>query len=77
MHIWCSKNPSEAWAKWMLQNTEPGDAKCAGVPIDKLQTLGRKLHVDSTPTLFTVDGKPTRGAIKHNAIEELLASAHK
>jgi len=77
VHIWCSKNPSEAWSKWMLQRTEPSNARCAGVPIDKLQTLGQKIHIDSTPTMYTLDGKAVRGAIKHNEIEQLLASTHK
>jgi thiol:disulfide interchange protein DsbC len=75
--IWCSKDRSSAWSKWMLQKTEPGDTRCTGAPIDKLQALGEKLHVDSTPTLFTADGKRIRGAIKHNEIEQLLASTHK
>jgi thiol:disulfide interchange protein DsbC len=75
--IWCSKDRSSAWSKWMLQKTEPGSARCTGAPIDKLQALGQKLHVDSTPTLFTTDGKRTRGAIKHNEIEQLLANTHK
>jgi thiol:disulfide interchange protein DsbC len=75
--IWCSKDRSDAWSKWMLQNKGPGDTRCTGAPIDKLQALGQKLRVDSTPTLFTVDGKRTRGAIKHNEIEQLLASTHK
>jgi thiol:disulfide interchange protein DsbC len=77
VHIWCSKSPSEAWTKWMLQRTEPGNTRCAGAPIDKLQTLGRKIHIDSTPTLYTADGKATRGALKHNEIEQLLAGTHK
>lgn len=77
VHIWCSKNPAETWSKWMLQKTDPGTARCAGAPIDKLQALGQKLHVDSTPTMFTVSGKRVRGAIKHNEIEQLLASTHK
>jgi thiol:disulfide interchange protein DsbC len=75
--IWCAKDRSSAWAKWMLQKTDPGDTRCTGAPIDKLQALGEKLHVDSTPTMFTADGKRTRGAIKHNEIEQLLATVHK
>jgi thiol:disulfide interchange protein DsbC len=75
--IWCSKDRSSAWSKWMLQKTEPADTRCTGAPIDKLQALGQKLHVDSTPTFFTADGKRTRGAIKHNEIEQLLANVHK
>jgi len=77
VEIWCSKDPSSAWSKWMLQKVEPPDTRCKGTPIDDLQKLGGKLHIDSTPTLFTVDGKRTRGAIKHNEIEQLLAEVHK
>lgn len=77
VEIWCSQDRSEAWSKWMVQQTDPGDKRCTGAPIDKLQTLGQKLHIDSTPTLFTVDGKRTRGAIKHNQIEQLLAATQK
>jgi thiol:disulfide interchange protein DsbC len=77
VEIWCSKDRGAAWSKWMLQKTEPGDTRCKGVPIDQLQKLGQKLRVDSTPTMFTPDGKRTRGAIKHNEIEQLLADVHK
>jgi thiol:disulfide interchange protein DsbC len=75
VNIWCAKDRSATWSKWMLQKTEPDNTRCAGAPLDKLQTLGQKLNVDSTPTMFTADGKRTRGAIKHNEIESLLASA--
>jgi thiol:disulfide interchange protein DsbC len=77
VEIWCSKDPSSAWTKWMLQKVDPGDTRCKGAPVDQLQKLGEKLHIDSTPTLFTADGKRTRGAIKHNEIEQLLTEAHK
>jgi thiol:disulfide interchange protein DsbC len=75
--IWCAKDRSSAWSKWMLQKVEPGDTRCKGAPVEQLQTLGQKLRVDSTPTLFTVNGKRVRGAIKHNEIEQLLADSHK
>jgi thiol:disulfide interchange protein DsbC len=75
VNIWCSKDRSAAWTKWMVQKTEPESTRCTGAPIDKLQTLGQKLNLDSTPTMFTADGKRTRGAIKHNEIETLLAHA--
>ena len=77
VEIWCSKDPSSTWSKWMLQKTDPGDTRCKGAPVDQLQKLGEQLHIDSTPTLFTADGRRTRGAIKHNEIEQLLAEAHK
>lgn len=77
VEIWCSKDRSLAWSKWMLQKTDPGGTRCKGAPIDTLQKLGDKLRVNSTPTLFTPDGKRSLGAMKHNEIEQLLASTHK
>jgi len=77
VEIWCSKDRSGAWSKWMVQKVKPADTQCKGTPVEEVQKLGAKLHIDSTPTLFTVDGKRTRGAIKHNEIEQLLAEAHK
>jgi thiol:disulfide interchange protein DsbC len=77
VEIWCSKDRSGAWSKWMIQKVNPGDTQCKGAPVDALQKLGEKLHIDSTPTFFTVDGRRTRGAMKHNEIEQLLAQAHK
>jgi thiol:disulfide interchange protein DsbC len=76
VEIWCSKDRSSAWSKWMVEKVNPGDIQCKGTPVDELQKVGEKLHIDSTPTLFTVDGKRTRGAIKHNEIERLLAQSH-
>jgi|KBSMisStandDraft_5_1062788.scaffolds.fasta_scaffold75703_3 thiol:disulfide interchange protein DsbC len=77
VEIWCAKDRSSAWTKWMVDKVDPGDVQCKGTPVEELQKVGEKLHIDSTPTLFTVDGKRTRGAIKHNEIEQLLAEAHK
>jgi thiol:disulfide interchange protein DsbC len=77
LNIWCAKNPTDAWTKWMVKQTDPGTASCTTAPIDKLQTLGQKLHIDSTPTMFTVEGKRVRGAMKHNDIEQLLTATHK
>jgi len=74
--IWCSKDRSAAWSKWMLQRTDPGDIRCKGAPIETLQKLGEKLGVDSTPTMFTADGRRTLGAQKHNDLEKLL-TAHR
>jgi thiol:disulfide interchange protein DsbC len=75
VEIWCAKDPQAAWSNWMLHKTDPGDTRCKGVPIEQLQKLGEKLHIDSTPTLFTSDGRRIRGAIKHNEIEQLLVAA--
>jgi thiol:disulfide interchange protein DsbC len=75
--IWCSKDRSAAWSKWMLQKADPGAAHCDVAPLAKLQTLGEKLRIDSTPTMFPSDGRRIRGAIKQDELEHFLAAAHK
>ncbi|MDB6091764.1 MAG: Disulfide bond isomerase, DsbC/G-like protein [Gammaproteobacteria bacterium] len=77
VQIWCSKDRSDAWSKWMLQKVEPASARCDSAPVAKLQALGDKLRIDSTPTLFLADGRRARGAIKHDELEHLLADVHK
>jgi thiol:disulfide interchange protein DsbC len=75
--IWCSKDRNAAWSKWMLKNADPGNPHCDGAPVAKLQTLGEKLRIDSTPTLFASDGRRIRGAIRHDDLEHVLADSHK
>jgi thiol:disulfide interchange protein DsbC len=77
VQILCSKDRDAAWSKWMLQKAEPAGARCDGAPVAKLQALGDKLKIDSTPTLFTADGRRVRGALKHDELEHILADAHK
>lgn len=77
VQIWCSKDRTAAWSKWMLQKVEPASTQCDDTPVAKLQALGDKLRIDSTPTLFSADGRRTRGAIKHDDLEHLLADARR
>lgn len=77
VQIWCAKDRSSAWSKWMLQNADPGDTRCKGAPVEQLQKLGQQLRIDSTPTIFTAEGKRIRGTVKHNEFEQLLADVHK
>lgn len=77
VQIWCSKDREAAWSKWMLQKVEPASGHCDSSAVAKLQALGDKLRIDSTPTLFVADGRRVRGAIKHDELEQVLADAHK
>jgi thiol:disulfide interchange protein DsbC len=77
VQIWCSKDREAAWSKWMLEKVEPASGHCDSSPVAKLQALGDKLRIDSTPTLFGADGRRVRGAIKHDELEHVLADSHK
>jgi thiol:disulfide interchange protein DsbC len=72
--IWCSKDRSAAWSAWMALGTEleaPAPT-CDTSVIGKLQDLGVKLRVNSTPTLFFADGTRARGALSAETLEAAL-----
>jgi thiol:disulfide interchange protein DsbC len=62
--IWCSADRSKAWLDWMLSAKPPATAaaNCDSKSIDRLLALGRKLRVNSVPTLVFVDGHRLSGA---------------
>lgn len=60
--IWCSKNPSQAYFDLVLRRKVPDAAASCATPIDRNLALGRKLKVNSTPTLFFKDGRRVKGA---------------
>ena len=70
--IWCSKDRPLAWKEWMLERKVP-QATCTGDPVDELQKLGDKLHINSTPTMYLADGRRVMGALPAPELEKLLA----
>jgi thiol:disulfide interchange protein DsbC len=70
--IWCSENRGVAWLDWMRRNKQPADATCEGVPTSELQTLGIKLKINSTPTLYFADGHRVSGALEKEELEKLF-----
>lgn len=74
--IWCARDRARAWNQWMHEKKLPaaGASACSGDPIEELQKLGDRLHVNSTPTLFFTDGRRVAGAIPTSEIEKLLAA---
>lgn len=70
--IWCSSDRAEAWRAWMMESKEPAAAECALDPVAGNQSLGEKLNVTSTPTLFFSDGSRATGAIAAAEIDKLL-----
>jgi thiol:disulfide interchange protein DsbC len=74
-NIWCSADRSKAWDEWMLNGKLPSDAPTdCTAPNDKVLTLGQKLHITGTPTIFFIDGTRIPGAVDAKALESKLAS---
>jgi thiol:disulfide interchange protein DsbC len=73
--IWCAKDRAAAWSQWMHEKKLPPAATCSGDPIDELQHLADRLHINSTPTLFFMDGRRVAGAVPVQEIEQHLAAA--
>ncbi len=73
--VWCAADRAKAWSGWMQSATAlSGDGGCA-TPVDKTLALGRKLHVDGTPTLFFSNNKRVEGAVSGQDLDKLLNAA--
>lgn len=73
--IWCAADRSQAWREWMSEAQKLPTAKsCGPTPVAELERLGRSLGVDSTPTMFTGDGRRIPGVLQAAQIERLLAA---
>jgi thiol:disulfide interchange protein DsbC len=70
--IWCAKDRQKAWSDKMLKNINPPTAQCAN-PIDRNIALGKKLHVDGTPSVIFADGRFHEGMLAADELERLLA----
>jgi len=70
--IWCSKDPSQAYFDLALRQKVPTAAASCATPIDKNLALGRKLKVNSTPTLFFKDGRRVKGARNPEQLSAML-----
>lgn len=72
--IWCAPNRVDAWNQWMQQKKLPPSKTCSGDPVDALQQLGDKLHVNSTPTMYMANGRRVAGAIPLADLEKALTA---
>lgn len=65
---WCSDNPNDSMTK--LKNNSTLDITfCENQPVSKQYIIGKKLGVDGTPSVFSMDGEMFPGYIEP---EELL-----
>ena len=70
--IWCSKNPSQAYFDLVLRRIVPEASANCPTPIDKNLALGRRLKVNSTPTLYFKDGRRVKGARNPEQLSAIL-----
>jgi len=73
--IWCAADRQQAWNQWMHEKKLPPAKTCSGDPIDALQKLGDTLHINSTPTLYFVNGRKIAGALPAADLEKALTAA--
>ena len=73
--VWCSPDRAKAWlelaaaARPKVPSAGPG---CAGNVVDKTLELGRKLGVNSTPTLFMANGERYTGGLAAADLKDVL-----
>jgi thiol:disulfide interchange protein DsbC len=69
--VWCSQDKVRALEE-AYQGKELGPPSCNTSPIDKNMEFGRRLLIDSTPTLIFQNGKITEGYVSPGTLEDLL-----
>ena len=72
--VWCSPDRAKAWLELAAapQPKVPQASPGCAHPIDKVHELGRKLGVNSTPTLFFTNGERLSGGLGADDLKELL-----
>ena len=72
--VWCSPDRAKAWLELAAaaQAKVPQASPNCAHPIDKVHDLGRKLGVNSTPTLFFANGERLSGGLGADDLKELL-----
>lgn len=72
--VWCSPDRAKAWLELAAAprpKIPEAPASCAN-PVDKVLELGSKLGVNSTPTLFFVNGERIAGGLRAEDLREML-----
>lgn len=71
--IWCSKNPSESWRKWMLEGVLPSNSPNCSNPVSKNKELARSLGFLSTPMIIFDNGFAVNRGISSAEMNTILA----
>lgn len=76
-NIWCAPDRSVAWQQWMEDGKPaPGAPAACLTPSEQVLALGRKLHVQGTPTIYFADGSRSGSGFDVATLEAKLRSAH-
>lgn len=76
-NIWCAPDRSVAWREWMLDaKAAPGAPSACPVPNEQVLALGRKLHVQGTPTIYFADGSRSGSGFDVATLEARLGKPH-
>jgi thiol:disulfide interchange protein DsbC len=75
-NIWCASDRSQAWQQW-IQDAKPAPGASAAciTPNEQVLALGRKLHVQGTPTIYFADGSRSGSGFDAATLEARLRSA--
>lgn len=75
--VWCSSDRAKAWLELAAapRPKVPQAAPNCANPIDKLLEAGRKLGVNSTPTLFLANGERLSGGVSAPDLRQMLDQA--
>jgi thiol:disulfide interchange protein DsbC len=74
--IWCASDRAKVWNELMLSSTNPsGKTDCDTSGIDQVVSLGQKLKVSATPTIFLANGERIPGAVTADRLEQAIAAA--
>jgi thiol:disulfide interchange protein DsbC len=71
--IWCSQGKLKALEE-TYEGKELRSSSCDTSPIDKNMQFGKRLLVESTPTLLFQNGKIMEGYVPPDTLENLLKS---
>jgi thiol:disulfide interchange protein DsbC len=76
-NIWCAKNSTTAWRKWMLEGVIPpaASANCDASAIDRNLAFSRKSRINATPAIVFEDGTRIAGAVPVDRLEKQFAAA--
>ncbi|CAI08445.1 DsbC family protein [Aromatoleum aromaticum] len=76
-NIWCADDRAKAWSDWILNAKVPASASCDSSVVERNVTLGQKLKINGTPTMFLADGRRLGGYLPAAELEQALLEAGK
>lgn len=75
-NIWCAADRSKAWQEWMLEaKPAPSAPPACPTPNEQVLALGRKLHLQGTPTIYFADGSRSGSGFDAATLEARLHAA--